>query len=158
MGMVALCGLVLLVIREKASFVVSAAATWWDGKTLLHCGGSILPTAFHPGANFPGFAPVQLAAPALGPRQFFPPPIFYWPYPSPPVSPTSYYAPTMPPPGALPPQQPQQAMIPPDCIPLPPMAAPMPTIDGRFIPETMPRPEHEKQRPNFGNQYVELLI
>ncbi|KAI4469160.1 heterogeneous nuclear ribonucleoprotein-related [Holotrichia oblita] len=120
--------------------------------------GSILPTAFHPGANFPGFAPVQLAAPALGPRQFFPPPIFYWPYPSPPVSPTSYYAPTMPPPGALPPQQPQQAMIPPDCIPLPPMAAPIPTIDGRFIPETMPRPEHEKQRPNFGNQYVELLI
>lgn len=41
MGMVALCGLVLLVIREKASFVVSAAATWWDGKTLLHCGESI---------------------------------------------------------------------------------------------------------------------
>lgn len=70
-----------------------------------------MPTAFHPGANFPGFAPVPLAAPALGPRQFFPPPIFYWPYPSPPVSPTSYYAPTMPPPGALPPQQPQQAMV-----------------------------------------------
>lgn len=54
---------------------------------------------------------MQIPAPALGPRQFFPPPIFYWPYPSPPVSPTSYYAPTMPPPGALPPQQPQQAMV-----------------------------------------------
>lgn len=74
-------------------------------------GGNIIPTAFHPGANFPGYAPVQLAAPALGPRQFFPPPIFYWPYPSPPVSPTSYYAPTMPPPAALPPQQPQQPMV-----------------------------------------------
>ncbi|KAF2884210.1 hypothetical protein ILUMI_21965 [Ignelater luminosus] len=126
---------------------------------LLSPGGNIIPTAFHPGANFPGYAPVQLAAPALGPRQFFPPPIFYWPYPSPPVSPTSYYAPTMPPPAALPPQQPQQPMIPPECLPLPPMAAPIPTLDARIIPEAMGRPEHEKARPNFGpSQYVELII
>ncbi|XP_022906972.1 RNA-binding protein fusilli isoform X2 [Onthophagus taurus] len=125
---------------------------------LLSPGGSIIPAPFHPGANFPGYAPVQLAAPALGPRQFFPPPIFYWPYPSPPVSPTSYYTPTMPPPGAIPPQQPQQAMIPPDCIPIQPMGGPIPTIDGRFLHDTFTRAEHEKQRANFGNQYVELLI
>ncbi|KAK5647185.1 hypothetical protein RI129_002077 [Pyrocoelia pectoralis] len=125
---------------------------------LLSPGGNIIPTAFHPGANFPGYAPVQIAAPALGPRQFFPPPIFYWPYPSPPVSPTSYYAPTMPPPAGLP-QQPQQPMLPPECLQLPPIAAPLSTIDGRILPEAMGRPEHEKGRQTFApSQYVELII
>jgi hypothetical protein len=100
---------------------------------------------------------VQIAAAPLGPRQFLPPPIFYWPYPSPPVSPTNYY-PTMPPPGALPPQQPQQAMMPPECVALPPMA-PMPAMDARIMLDGIPRPEHDKARQNFvPNQYVELKI
>lgn len=39
------------------------------------------------------------------------------------------------------------------------MAAPIPTLDARIIPEAMGRPEHEKARPNFGpSQYVELII
>ncbi|XP_063908037.1 RNA-binding protein fusilli isoform X2 [Zophobas morio] len=124
---------------------------------LLSPGGNIIPTAFHPGPNFPGYGPVQIAAAPLGPRQFLPPPIFYWPYPSPPVSPTNYY-PTMPPPGALPPQQPQQAMMPPECVALPPMA-PMPAMDARIMVDGIPRPEHDKARQNFvPNQYVELKI
>jgi epithelial splicing regulatory protein 1/2 len=124
---------------------------------LLSPGGNIIPTAFHPGPNFPGYGPVQIAAAPLGPRQFLPPPIFYWPYPSPPVSPTNYY-PTMPPPGALPPQQPQQAMMPPECVALPPMA-PMPAMDARIMLDGIPRPEHDKARQNFvPNQYVELKI
>ncbi|KAF5299594.1 hypothetical protein FQR65_LT09399 [Abscondita terminalis] len=131
------------------SFVVFAGATRWNG-------GNIIPTAFHPGPNFPSYAPVQIAAPALGPRQFFPPPIFYWPYPSPPVSPTSYYAPTMPPPSGLPSQQTQQSMLPPECLQL---AAPLPTIDARLLPEPMSRAEHEKSRQTFApSQYVELII
>ncbi|XP_018574554.1 RNA-binding protein fusilli isoform X2 [Anoplophora glabripennis] len=126
---------------------------------LLSPGGNILPTPpFHPGPNFSGYAPVQLAAAPIGPpRQFLPPPIFYWPYPSPPVSPTNYY-PTMPPPGALPPQQPQQQMIPPECVALP-QIAPMPAIDARLMAEGMPRPEADKARQNFApNQYVEIII
>lgn len=77
----------------------------------------MLPPPYHPGAaSFSAYGPVQIAAaPPMGPRQFYPPPIFYWPYPSPPVSPTSYYAPALPPPpGALPAAaaaQPQQAMV-----------------------------------------------
>lgn len=81
---------------------------------VLDIGGNIIPATFHPGANFAGFATIQLPPPTVGPRPFYPAPIFYWPYPSPPVSPTSYFAPTMPPPphGALPPpQQPQQALV-----------------------------------------------
>ncbi|XP_017773605.1 PREDICTED: RNA-binding protein fusilli isoform X2 [Nicrophorus vespilloides] len=125
---------------------------------LLSPGGNIIPTGFHPGANFPGYAPVQIAAAPMGARQFFPPPIFYWPYPSPPVSPTSYYAPSMPPPGAMPPQpQLQQQMLPPDCIPMQAMPGPIPQMDGRILPDQMPRPEHEKPRQNF-SQYVELII
>ncbi|KAJ8925573.1 hypothetical protein NQ315_009413 [Exocentrus adspersus] len=125
---------------------------------LLSPGGNILPTpSFHPGPNFSGFAPVQLAAAPIGPpRQFLPPPIFYWPYPSPPVSPTNYY-PTMPPPGALPPQQPQQQMIPPECVALPQIAA-MPAIDARLVADGMPRPEQDRVRQNFApNQYVEII-
>ncbi|KAL3287701.1 hypothetical protein HHI36_002165 [Cryptolaemus montrouzieri] len=124
---------------------------------LLSPGGNIIPTAFHPGPNFPGYAPVQIAATPLGPRQFLPHQIFYWPYPSPPVSPTNYY-PTMPPPGALPPQQPQQPLIPPECVGLPPMAA-IPTMDARLMSDGLQRSEHEKSRQNFPqNQYVELII
>lgn len=77
---------------------------------IFYVGGNILPTPFHPGPNFPGYAPVPLAAATIDPRPFLAPQIFYWPYPSPPVSPTSYY-PTIPPPGALPPQQPQQSLV-----------------------------------------------
>lgn len=124
---------------------------------LLSPGGNMIPPAFHPGPNFPAFAPVQIAATPLGPRQFLPHQIIYWPYPSPPVSPTNYY-PTMPPPAALPPQQPQQPMIPPECVALPTMAA-IPTIDGRLINDGIPRAEHEKSRQNFApNQYIELII
>ncbi|KAF5279685.1 hypothetical protein FQA39_LY18243 [Lamprigera yunnana] len=118
--------------------------------------GNIIPTAYHPGANFPGYAPVQIAAPALGPRQFFPPPIFYWPYPSPPVSPTSYYSPTMPPPAALPPQQSQQSIMSSDCLQLPQIAAQLSSMDARILPD---RTDHEKGRQNFTpSQYVELII
>ncbi|KAG5876463.1 hypothetical protein JTB14_000636 [Gonioctena quinquepunctata] len=126
--------------------------------SLLSPGGNILPTPFHPAPNFPGYAPLQLAAATIDPRQFMHPQIFYWPYPSPPVSPTNYY-PTIPPPGALPPQQPQQPMIPHDCAPLPQMA-PIPTIDARFMTESMHRPEPDKeQRSNVPhNQYVEIII
>ncbi|XP_065168952.1 RNA-binding protein fusilli isoform X3 [Atheta coriaria] len=127
--------------------------------------GNIIPTAYHPGANFPGYAPVQLAAPPMGARQFYPPPqIFYWPYPSPPVSPTSYYAPTMPPPpGAMPApppqQQQQQQLIPPDCIPMQQLPPQMQPIEARIITDPMQRSDHhEKIRQNFSNQYVELII
>ncbi|XP_044746833.1 RNA-binding protein fusilli [Coccinella septempunctata] len=124
---------------------------------LLSPGGNMIPTAFHPGPNFPGYAPVQIAATPLGPRQFVPHQIIYWPYPSPPVSPTNYY-PTMPPPSAMPPQQPQQAMIPPECVSLPPMGT-IPTIDARLMSDGIQRSEHEKPRQNFPqNQYVELII
>ncbi|XP_049817658.1 RNA-binding protein fusilli isoform X2 [Aethina tumida] len=127
---------------------------------LLSPGGNIIPTPFHPGPNFPGYAPVQIAAAPMGPRQFLPPPIpqiFYWPYPSPPVSPTNYYPTMPPPPGALPPQQPQQQMIPPECVALPPLA-PMPAIDARLMGDGIPR-QDDKARQNFApNQYVEIII
>lgn len=145
----------------------------------LCLGGNIIPTPFHPGPNFPGYAPVQIAAAPMGPRQFLPPPIpqiFYWPYPSPPVSPTNYYPTMPPPPGALPPQQPQQQMvmrwwmiltdglmffinfqIPPECVALPPLA-PMPAIDARLMGDGIPR-QDDKARQNFApNQYVEIII
>ena len=47
--------------------------------------------------------------------------------------------------------------VPPDCIPLPQITAPIPTIDGRFVADILPRSEHEKPRQNFGNNYVELV-
>nr|XP_023014348.1 RNA-binding protein fusilli-like isoform X1 [Leptinotarsa decemlineata] len=124
---------------------------------LLSPGGNILPTPFHPGPNFPGYAPLQLAA-TIDPRQFMHPQIFYWPYPSPPVSPTNYY-PTIPPPGALSPQQIQQQLLPHDCAPIPQMA-PIPTIDARFMTENMLRPDSDKEaRSNVPhNQYVEIII
>lgn len=75
----------------------------------------MLPPAYHPGtASFPAYGHVQIpTGPPLAHRQFYPTPIFYWPYPSPPVSPTSYYAPALqPPPGALPAgAQAQQPMV-----------------------------------------------
>lgn len=49
--------------------------------------------------------------------------------------------------------------LPPECLPMPPMAAPIATIDARIIPEAMARQEHEKVRQNFApSQYVELII
>lgn len=51
-----------------------------------------------------------------------------------------------------------QNQIPPDCLALPPMAAALPPLDARLMSENMTRPEHDKARQNFGNQYVELII